>query len=126
MGNGNETNIAGIRPEGRHWGDYWRHHHVEKPRQPELFDLRSPGQLVAVYLVYFLPLFIVGVCGWATLHWPVTNASGVLHLPPIRVLVFTCTQLGSRINASTCQCNAFQDAFCQAALSIRLGVHSQG
>ena len=80
MENGNDTNISGITPEATHWNDYWRHHHMDKPARPELFDLRAPGQLVAVYLVYFVPLFVVGVCGWCTLHWPVRNSSGLLPL----------------------------------------------
>ena len=35
-----------------------------------LYRLRVPGQLVAVYLVYCVPLFVVGVAGWMFHYWP--------------------------------------------------------
>ena len=71
----------GVSEETTWWSDYWRHHHVDREAHPELYDLRAPGQLVAVYLVYFVPLFVVGLCGWITMHWPVSNAAGASTAP---------------------------------------------
>lgn len=75
-----------ITPEATHWNSYWRHHHLpemteekntmETMENPKLFNLRAPGQLVAVYLVYFLPMFFVGLCGWITTNWPVQDHQG--------------------------------------------------
>ena len=38
-----------------------------------LYDLRAPGQLVAVYLVYCVPLLVVGAAGWMFQHWPASS-----------------------------------------------------
>lgn len=42
------------------------------------YRLRAPGQLVAMYLVYFVPLFVVGVAGWMFQHWPSNSKQSVL------------------------------------------------
>ena len=44
----------------------------------EASAMRAPGHVLIVFVVYYLPLFVVGLTGWLTRHWPVTNSTGVI------------------------------------------------
>lgn len=43
-----------------------------------LYRVNAPAQLIAVYLVYSVPLFVAGLAGWFFYHWPVTSRKGML------------------------------------------------
>lgn len=94
----------GVVEEATWWNDYWRHHHVDRMAHPELYDLRAPGQLVAVYLVYFVPLFIVGVCGWVTMHWPVNNTAGVFWIPRCSITCCLTTVIALHVRCRLFDC----------------------
>lgn len=38
--------------------------------------LRAPSHMLTVFVVYYLPLFLVGLAGWVTRHYHISNSSG--------------------------------------------------
>ena len=60
--------------------EYWHHHADNSDYAVEgemrLYDLRAPSQLVVMYLVYFVPMLLVGIAGWVSQHWSCTTPRG--------------------------------------------------
>lgn len=59
---------------------YWDHHYAGSDYalqgDMKLYSLRAPSQLIVMYLVYFVPLFVIGVAGWISQHWPASTPRG--------------------------------------------------
>lgn len=72
----NSTGRVEAAAEPADWSGYWRHHHLDEQEPEELYAMRAPGQLLAVYLIYCVPMFLVGMCGWAMMHWPGRGSTG--------------------------------------------------
>ena len=78
--------------------EYWHHHHAASSNyavegEMRVYDLRAPSQLVAMYLVYFVPLFVVGIAGWISQHWPATTPRGVPQLRSWLAVIVHCLEL---------------------------------
>jgi hypothetical protein len=59
--------------------DYWRH--IRRGFDPGTEDrtvnsMRAPSQLIGIYLVYFLPILVLGVAGWTTYHYHLCSPTG--------------------------------------------------
>ena len=62
-------------PAGKE-ADYYRQFESDK-HETHVYDLRAPSQLVVMYLVYFVPLLVVGIAGWITQNWHVSSYQGM-------------------------------------------------
>jgi hypothetical protein len=73
--------------------DYYRQFESEKA-DTAVYGLRAPSQLVVMYMVYFIPIFVVGTAGWITQNWHTSSPSGMLHgnRPP----ACSCTQVSKQ------------------------------
>ena len=47
----------------------------------EASPIRAPGHVLVIFVVYYLPLFILGLTGWLIRHWPVTNTGCATPCP---------------------------------------------
>ena len=72
------TSAALIKKMGlyQRWSfDHGRGDAVNEHAALEASPLRAPGHVLVVFMVYYLPIFILGLTGWLTRHWPVTNST---------------------------------------------------
>jgi hypothetical protein len=71
--------------------EYWNHHRLAElyamEGEVKLYDLRAPSQLVVMYLVYFVPLFLLGIAGWVSQQWPATTPRGAYLLTACELLM---------------------------------------